>query len=144
RWHQLVEACSVVRELNNDVYQLGWVEQRLIRKQAKQKPLTAYEQEALARLGRLRDTADEVRRQREAVFALEDAAVVAFHDGTVSPPVELARQFDESNRLWDNLLLRLYGLTAPASDAVTLALFAEHRGHLGVLASAYRTVAERH
>jgi ATP-dependent Clp protease ATP-binding subunit ClpA len=144
RWHQLVETCSVVRELNNDVYQLGWVEKRILRKQARQKALTAYEQEALARLGRLRDTADEVRRQRDAAFALEDAAVVAFHDGAVSPPAELARQFDEANRLWDKLLLRLYGLTAPASDAVTLALFAEHRGHLGALASAYRAVAERH
>jgi ATP-dependent Clp protease ATP-binding subunit ClpA len=144
RWHQLVETCSVVRELNNDVYQLGWVEKRILRKQARQKPLTAYEQEALARLGRLRDIADEVRRQRDAAVALEDAAVVDFHNGTVSPPAELVRQFDEANRLWDKLLLRLYGLTAPTSDSVTLALFAEHRGHLGALASAYRAVAERH
>jgi ATP-dependent Clp protease ATP-binding subunit ClpA len=144
RWHQLVETCSVVSELNNDVYQLGWVENRILRKQARHKPLTPYEQEALAKLGRLRDLADDVRRQREAAFALEDAAVVAFHDGTASPPGDLTRQFEEANRLWDRLLLRLYGLTAPASDEVTLALFAEHRGHLGALASAYRTVAEQH
>ena len=70
-----------------------------------------------------------MKRQREAAIALEDDTVIAFHDG-FEPTEELAKRLAEANRDWDKLLLRLYALNAPAADAVTLALFAEHRGHL--------------
>ncbi|MDB5307399.1 MAG: ATP-dependent Clp protease ATP-binding subunit [Gemmataceae bacterium] len=142
RWHQLAETSSVVRELANDVYQLGLVEQRVFKKQARKKPLSRFDQETLARLGRLREVADEVRRQREAVFALEDEAVIAFHAGAGPPPADLARQLADANRDWDRLLLKLYGLSG-GPQAVTLAVFSEHRGHLGEFAAAYHELARR-
>jgi hypothetical protein len=93
------------------------------------------------KLGRLREVADEVSRQQAASFALEDAAVVAFHDG-LEPPATLQSQHAEAERDWDKLLLRLYALNAPQSDRVTLALFSEHREHLDDLAAAYCAVAK--
>jgi ATP-dependent Clp protease ATP-binding subunit ClpA len=140
RWHQLVATSSTVRELDNEVYQLALEEEKIYRKQQAKKKLTGTDTETLARLGRLREVADEVKRQRAAAFALEDATVIAFHDG-FEPTEELAKQLAEANRDWDRLLLRLYALNAPSADTVTLALFAEHRGHLAELASAYREVA---
>ena len=140
RWHQLVATSSTVRELDNEVYQLLLEEQRIFRKQQRKGKLRQHDTANLARLGRLREVADEVKRQRDAAFALEDEAVIAFHDGS-EPAEELAKRLAEANRDWDRLLFRLYALNAPSSDSVTLALFAEHRGHLAELAAAYRAVA---
>ncbi len=140
RWHQLLAASSAVRELTNDVYQLSQQEARVLKKQAARRKLTPAEVDVLAAVGRLREIADDVNQQRAAAFALEDAAVVAFHD-TGEPAAELYQRLRDANRDWDKLLLRLYGLSAPAGDRVTLALFSEHRGHLAELAAAYRKVA---
>ncbi|WP_439631313.1 AAA family ATPase [Gemmata sp.] len=140
RWHQLVATSSTVRELDNEVYQLALEEQRVYQKQQRGKKVTAQDADALARLGRLREVADEVKRQRDAAVALEDDTVIAFHDG-FEPTDDLAKRLADGTRDWDRLLLRLYGLNAPPNDSVTLALFAEHRGHLTELAAAYRTVA---
>lgn len=144
RWHQLLAASSTVRELNNDVYQLAQQEVRILKRQAAKKKITGVETEVLAQLGRLRELADEVTRQRGAAFALEDATVIAFHETAEPPAPELRFRLDEANREWDKLLLRLYALTAPAGDRVTLALFSEHRGHLTEMAAGYRTVAHDH
>ena len=140
RWHQLVATSSTVRELDNEVYQLAHEEARIYKKQERNKKLSRQDTDALARLGRLREVADEVKRQREAAIALEDASVIAFHDG-FEPTDDLAKQLAEANRDWDKLLLRLYSLNAPPTIAITLALFAEHRGHLAELAVAYRSIA---
>ncbi|HEY1186866.1 MAG TPA: AAA family ATPase [Gemmata sp.] len=141
RWHQLLGASSTVRELNNDVYQLAQQEAKILKKQAAKKKITAPEAEVLASLGRLRDLATEVARQRAAAFALEDAAVIAFHETAERPPADLPEQLDDATRAWDALLLRLYALNAPAGDRVTLALFSEHRGHLMEMAVAYQSIA---
>lgn len=143
RWHQLVETSSVVRELNNEVYQLALREAWLLKKQARMKKLSAEDQQVLARLGRLREVADEVRLQREASFALEDAAVLAFHEAT-GPNPAMTDQLAAANRDWDKLLLRLYSLNASQSDSVLLALFSEHRGHLKEMALGYHAVATAH
>ena len=141
RWHQLLAASSTVRELNNDVYQLAAREKKILRKQAARKKLAADEVEVLAELGRLREVAEDVIRQRAAAFALEDATVIAFHETAEVPPAELQDRLTDANRDWDKLLLRLYALSAPAGDRVTLALFSEHRGHLAEMAQAYRSAA---
>jgi ATP-dependent Clp protease ATP-binding subunit ClpA len=140
RWHQLVGTSSTVRELENEVYQLTLEEERIYRKQQLKKKLTAKDTDTLARLGRLREVADEVKRQRDGATALENDTVIAFHDG-FEPTEELSKRLAEANRDWDKLLLRLYALNSPSADSVTLALFAEHRRHLTELAAAYRAVA---
>ncbi len=141
RWHQLVATSSIVRELENEVYQLTLGESRVYRKQRKKKRVNLTDAQLLARLGRLRELADEVKRQRESAFALEDLTVTAFHDqGELD--AECAAKLTLANAEWDKLLLRLYALNAPSSDAVTLALFSEHRIHLSELASAYCAVAK--
>lgn len=141
RWHQLLATSSTVRELNNDVYQLTQQERAIHKKQAAKKKLTGNDYQLLAQLGRLRELANEVTQQRIAACALEDEAVIAFHEATELPSGELQHQYDDVTRAWDKLLLKLYALNAPAGDRVTLSLFSEHRGHLAVLASAYRTIA---
>jgi len=141
RWHQLLATSSTVRELNNDVYQLTQQERVILKKQAAKKKLTGDDYQLLAQLGRLRELANEVIQQRASAFALEDEAVIAFHEAVELPSGELQDQFDDATRAWDKLLLKLYALNAPAGDRVTLALFSEHRGHLAELASAYRTIA---
>ena len=100
RWHQLLAGSSTVCELNNDVYQLAQQEVRIRRKQLAKKKLTKEEVEAIAELGRLRELADEVSHLRNASFALEDAAVIAFHETTETPP-DLQTQLDDANRDWD-------------------------------------------
>ncbi|MDY3552188.1 AAA family ATPase [Gemmata sp. JC717] len=144
RWHQVLAASSAVRELNNEVYQFAQQEVRILKRQAAKKKITAAEAEALAKLGRLRELADEVARQRDAAFALEDATVIAFHETAEPPAREIQERLDEANRDWDKLLLRLYALSAPEGDRVTLALFSEHRGHLAEVAAAYRAIAHEH
>ena len=143
RWHQLVATSSTVRELDNEVYQLVLAEQKIFRKQQAGKKLTPSDTDVLARLGRMRDVADEVKRQRAAAFELEDATVIAFHDGD-EPDEGLSRRVADANKDWDKLLLRLYALNAPSSDSVMLALYSEHRGNLAELAAAYRSVAHAH
>src|SRR5262249_15145687 len=106
RWHQLLAASSTVRELNNDVYQLTHRAQKVLRKQAAKKKLTNDDVEALAELGRLREVADEVARQRSESFALEDATVVAFHEAADAVATELQDRLADANRAWDKLLLR--------------------------------------
>ncbi|MBA4192120.1 MAG: hypothetical protein C0467_29435 [Planctomycetaceae bacterium] len=140
RWHQLVATSSTVRELDNEVYQLALEEQRVYLKQKRKKRLTGQDTDSLAKLGRLREVAEEVKRQRDAAIALENDTVIAFHDG-FEPTEDLAHRLAEVNRDWDRLLLRLYALNAPPNDSVTLALFAEHRTHLTELAAAYRITA---
>jgi ATP-dependent Clp protease ATP-binding subunit ClpA len=143
RWHQLLETSSVTRELSNEVYQLELVEKGILKRQKHGRALTGHDHENLAKLGRLRDMAAEVARLREAAFAIEDAAVVAFHEGIERPPDDLLQRLADANQNWDKLLFRLYLLTGPKSDSVTLALFSEHREHLGELAAAYKEVAVR-
>jgi hypothetical protein len=140
RWHQLAATCSTVRELENEVYQLTLQEPRIYLKQKLKKKITPTDAEALARLGRLRDVAEEVKRQRANAFDLEDAAVIAFHEGLDAADA-LSKLMAEYQRDWDRLLLRLYALNAPASDGITVALFAEDRANLALLAAAYRNVA---
>lgn len=143
RWHQLLETSSVVRTLSNEVFQLEQTEKIVLKKQKQGKPLTGSDHESLAKLGRLREIAAEVARQREVAFALEDAAVVAFHEGAELLG-DLRQQLADANQNWDKLLFRLYLLTGPKSDSVTLVLFSEHREHLGELAAAYKDLAIRH
>ena len=140
RWHQLVATSSTVRELDNEVFQLALLEEKIYRRQLQKKKINAADAETLARLGRLREVADEVKRQREAAFTLEDESVIAFHDGSELTG-DLTKRLAEANLDWDKLLLRLYALNAPLTDGVTLALFGEHRTHLVELAAAYRVVA---
>ena len=142
RWNQLAGTCSVIRELDNDIFQLSLVEKATIRKQAKGKPVSGPEAEALAKLGRLRETADDARRQREVAFSLEDEAIVAFHGGIESPPAELQKQLAEANQNWDKLLLRLFALSG-GTQSVTLAIFSESRDNLMLLAGTYRVLALR-
>jgi hypothetical protein len=141
RWHQLLSSCSTVRELNNDVYRLSEREKRALRKQAAKKKLTRDDVDALAQLGRLRELSGEVSRQQAEAFAIEDAAVLAFHESVADPPAELRTRLDEANRKWDELLLRLYALSAPAGDRITVALYSEHRANLAEMALAYRAAA---
>jgi ATP-dependent Clp protease ATP-binding subunit ClpC len=140
RWHQLVGTSSTVRELENEVYQLALGEERVYRRQRLKKKLRQSDTEILARLGRMREIADEVKRQREAAVELENDTAIAFHDG-FEPTEGLAKRLAEANRDWDKLLLRLYALNAPPTVVITVALFAEHRAHLAELALAYRTLA---
>jgi len=142
RWHQLAATCSTVRELQNDIFQLEFVETSVTRKQAKGKPITGPEAESLAKLGRLREVAADVRRGRESAFTLEDDAIVAFHEGVEAPPATLREKLVEANRDWDRLLLKLFALPGNA-QLLTLALFSENRENLAALAEAYRTLSHR-
>lgn len=142
RWHQLLAASSVVRDLTNDVYRLGEREKKLLNlQQTKGYKLTQADHQLLATLGRLRDLAGEVERLRAAALALEDEAVVAFHELGAEPSAVELEVLASANRDWDALLLRLYALNAPAADAVTLALFGENRATLADLAEAYKAAA---
>ncbi|QDU23792.1 AAA family ATPase [Urbifossiella limnaea] len=142
RWHQLLAESTAVRDVENEVVQLAQVEQRVRSRQARGKPQRPGDAAALARLGRLRELAVEVRRQRVAAEEVEDAAVVAFHADAADPA--LAPRLAAGAADWDALLFRLYAASRPGADRVTLVLYSEHRGHLAALADAYRSEAERH
>jgi hypothetical protein len=143
RWHQLLETSSVVRDVHNDIFQLELVEKSVQKRQLRGKSVTSQDQIALAKLGRLRELAADVERQRQGACDIEDSATIAFHDGGERIGDDLEEQFAAAGVEWDKLLLKLYGLSAPKSDSVTLALFSEHRDHLTKLAAAYKEVAMR-
>ncbi|MFO0798410.1 MAG: AAA family ATPase [Gemmataceae bacterium] len=144
RWHQLLEHSTAVRDVDNEVYQLAQVEQRVRRRQAQGKPQRPADAEALARLGRLRELAAEVRRQRAAAEEVEGEALVALYGGAEAIDPGVAARLSAGEADWDALLFRLYAASRPGADRVTLALFSEHRGHLAELADAYSAEAERH
>src|SRR5262249_39474511 len=103
RLHQLLEKSSAVRDLENELYQLEQVERLVLVKQLKQKSVSAWEQAQLARLGRLREVGQELRRQRAEASAVEDAALVAFQRQT-SPDPALAGRQAKLAADWDALL----------------------------------------
>jgi hypothetical protein len=140
RLHQLLERSSAVRDLDNEVYQLEQAERQITKKQLRGKPLTNGEQQRLARLGRLRELALEVRRQRQEANDLEEAALVAFH--TQGPPdPDLAARRAKLLAAWDGLLLQLYRRGRPGPDTLTLGVFSEDKGRLFAQAQAYALVA---
>lgn len=143
RWHQLLEQSSLVRELENEVYQLSLSEGYILKLKRANRTLKPTEQTILARLGRLRELSELVKQQRAAVFALEDDAVMAFHSHVDAPVPELQSRAQEADREWDRLLLRLYALKARGAARVSLLVFSESRRTLAELTSAYRAVAVR-
>jgi ATP-dependent Clp protease ATP-binding subunit ClpC len=140
RLHQLLEKSSVVRDLDNEVYQLEQIEKLVVVKQSKGKPLTTGEQQKLARLGRLREVALEVKGQRREASELEDAALVAFHARVPPEPGLVARQA-KAIADWDAVLLHLYRLANPGTAILAVALFSEDKDRLFALAAAYTQIA---
>jgi ATP-dependent Clp protease ATP-binding subunit ClpA len=140
RLHQLLERSSAVRDLDNEVYQLEQAERQITVKQLKGKPLTNAEQMKLARLGRLREIAAEVRRQRQEANDLEEAAVVAFHTQAPADPDLAARQAKRVAE-WDVLLFQLYKGGRPGPDRLTLGVFSEDKDRLFVQGKAYALIA---
>lgn len=139
RIHQLLAQSSVVRELDNEVYQLEQLEKRLLHR--KQNALSDGDQKRLARLGQLRELANEVRRQRTAMFDLEDQMAFAFHRQEPLPP-SIRNVFTILQKGWDDLLLRLFALQHPRANAISLILFSESRTRLESHVQAYLAVAE--
>ncbi len=140
RWHQLLEKATVVRDLENDVYQLGEHEKRILLRRRKGKPIGPSDAEVFARLGRLREVRDLLHRHRSTVIDLEDQTLVAFHSGSNK---ELSGPVDNATAEWDDLLHRLYALNRTDATSVTLGLFSEHRGNLVQLGEAYRVIARK-
>src|SRR5262245_33386915 len=140
RLHQLLEKATVVRDLDNEVYQHEQFEKLVMLKQWKGKPLTTGEQQKLARLGRLREIAIEVQRQRREAGDLEDAALVGFHAKVQLDPGLATRQ-DKAVADWDAILLQLYKFANPGTTTLALALFSEDKDRLFSQASAYEQIA---
>ena len=143
RWHQLLEQSSVVRELDNDVYQLTVAEQEILRRQRRGRPINAADAESLAKLGRLREVHAELHRHRTASYELEDEAIVRFHTGGEQTCPQLCEALTTLQTEWDDLIYRLYAMGNPA-QTLTVALFSEHRVNLAELAEAFLEVAKRH
>jgi ATP-dependent Clp protease ATP-binding subunit ClpC len=140
RLHQLLERSSAVRDLENEVYQLEQVERRFTSKQLRGKSLSAAEQAKLARLGRLREVAGEVRRQREEANELEDAALVAFHTQRPAGAALTARHTKLAAD-WDALLLQIHKRGKQGTDRLTLGVFSEDKDRLFAQAEAYSIIA---
>lgn len=140
RFHQLLEKSSAVRELDNEVYQLEQIERTVVKKQLKSKPLTSIEQMKLAQLGRLREVANEVKRQRHEAAELENAAIVVFHKQERIGS-EVAAKLNRLSAEWDRLLLQLYRRGKKSPDELTLALFSEDKSRLFELSNVYVAIA---
>src|SRR5262245_29702279 len=138
--HQLLERSSAVRDLENEVYQLEQVERRFTVKQLRGKPLSAAEQAKLAQLGRLREVALEVKRQRQEASDLEDAALSAFHTQAPAEPI-LATRLAKLAADWDALLLQIYKRGRQGTDHLTLGVFSEDKDRLFAQAEAYAIIA---
>ncbi len=142
RWHQLLQQSTVVRELENDITQLLTRAERIRGQQKRGRSIGKQLQDVLTDLGRLQEIQAEIARQRDAVITLEDATRVAFHtDAAVG---DLSARLGSTQREWDALLLRLYGLSAPKSSHVCLHVFAESRASLADAVNGYRTIARVH
>jgi ATP-dependent Clp protease ATP-binding subunit ClpC len=140
RLHQLLERSSAVRDLDNEVYQLEQLERTVVRKRFEAKPLSAGEQMKLARLGRLREVANEVKRQRQESAEVENAALVAFQSQTAIDSA-LAGRLAKLHTDWDELLLQLYRRGRADGGRLTVALYSEDKERLFELAEAYSLIA---
>ena len=140
RLHQLLERSSAVRDLDNEVYQLEQLERSVLIKQLKAKPLKPGEQVRLALLGRLREVANEVKRQQRESADLEDAAVVAFQTQTTFDP-ELEGRFAKLAAAWGELLLQLCRQGRKDDQRLTVAIYSEDKERLFAMAAAYAAIA---
>jgi ATP-dependent Clp protease ATP-binding subunit ClpC len=142
RWHQLLAASTIVRDLENDITRLQARELRLTGREKQGKKMGQELRDVFAELGRLREIQTEIHRQREQVVNLENAAVMAYH--TDQPVGSLPDQFKTTEVEWDQLLIRLYSLNAVKSQFICLHLFAESRLTLADMVNGYRAIARQH
>ncbi len=146
RWHQLLGRSSIVRELDNDDFQLQRLEKQLRRRKGQ---LRRSEQYLYASLGRSRVLREAVHDQIKQVERFETELLVQYYQEqeiALADPAAFQTRLEQQTeqlavltRQWDRLLFRLYDRDNPASDQATLILFGERRSRLE-LALAYSQV----
>ena len=140
---QILERSSLVRDLQNDVYALERIKDRLKRKKKPSHHLKQEEQESLERLPRLQQGARLLNDLAQEVATLEDRMLTAlYHPDTCARPVT-GRELTQAEQHYDELLLALCALQFKHPDYVTLAIFGEDSASVLVLASAYCDIARQ-
>ncbi len=157
---QALERCRALREFRNELYRLEREQERFekarlrhaaraarlanapeeVRRREPELRVRPSDQERMAALARLRQTADRFRNLEAASAALEDRTLLKLHGVA---PATAAK--DESvatlRKEWEEILLTLHSRDFPQPDRITLALFGEEPGWLVELAAAYISVA---
>jgi ATP-dependent Clp protease ATP-binding subunit ClpA len=161
---QALDRCRALREFRNELYRLEREQARFekarraharraarlahapeeVRRRLGPGPkMRPADQERMADLARLRQTAERFRDLESASAALEDRALLALHgDGAAPSPEPGAPSAAALRASWEELLLSLYCREFPEPDRVTLALFGEEPGWLVELAGAYVGAAQ--
>jgi hypothetical protein len=160
---QALDRCRALREFRNELYRLQREQERFekaqrahaakvarlagapesVRRRLGEGPrVRPADQERMAVLARLRQSADRFRDLEHASAALEDRALLALHGS--GPAEQVGTESSAALRaVWEELLLVLYRREFPEPDAVTLALFGEDPGWLTELAAAHVAAARQ-
>jgi len=140
---QILESSSVVRDLQNDIYALERIKDRLKRKKEPSHHLKQKEQESLGRLPCLQQKAQLLNDLTREIVALEDRMLTSlYHPDTSERPVT-GRELTQAEQHYDELLLALYALQFKHPDYVALAIFGEDTASVLVLTSAYYCIAQQ-
>jgi ATP-dependent Clp protease ATP-binding subunit ClpA len=118
------------------------VRRRLMPRQPR---VTAADQRRMAELSRLRAIATRYDELTEGSHVIEEEALQALYARVgvpTVPPETLLAEVEPLRRKWYDLLLTLYCRDFANPDAVTLALFAEERPALWMLAMLYCDIAD--
>jgi hypothetical protein len=105
----------------------------------------AAEQRRMTELARLRAIAARFDELAEGTHVIEEEALQALYAGAgvvTVPPETLLAEVEPLRQKWYDLLLTLYCRDFANPDAVTLALFAEERPALWLLAMLYCDIAD--
>jgi ATP-dependent Clp protease ATP-binding subunit ClpA len=162
---QALERCRSLREFHNELYELERVQERFERRQRGRAAWMARlanapdevrrralaiaprvrpgDQERMARLARLRETAERLRELTDGSSVLEERALLALYaDGESTTPDALSAAVAPLRAAWDDMLLTLYSRDFPQCDRITFVLFAENPAWLCELAGAYVGAAQ--
>ncbi|HTU23025.1 MAG TPA: AAA family ATPase [Gemmataceae bacterium] len=154
---QALERCRALREFRNELYrlereqgrfdkarqrradraaQLAGAPEKVRRHLGPELRVGSADQERMAALAQLRQTADLFRRLEAASAALEERRLLELHD--IARTTEAEEESVETLRAeWEQLLRTLYCRDFPEPNQVMLALFGEQPGWLIDLAAAY-------
>jgi ATP-dependent Clp protease ATP-binding subunit ClpC len=140
---QTLEQCSVVRDLQNDLYA---AERTLARAKSHKKTLHTHHEEdqaELTRLPKLQESARLLDRLKETVVDLEGRMLIDLYRPDTSTQAVAAKDLTQAEQDFRALLVVLYALQYKEPDTVTLALFSEDTDALILLAQAYYEIARR-
>lgn len=133
RFMQRLMRSASVREVENELFRLQRLEERLLRKVQRR----AVDSSAVAALPELKKKWSKITALRETIVALEERALLSLYGDEPADPTVIAETTKTASAEFEKLLLDLYAQQFAHPDTVTMAIFGNDPTKTVLLASSY-------